>query len=106
MLKRGRTGQDDEKVRGPPGVALPSEEGERFLSQGTYMCGLTAMQGHSYLYSEDMDNPLLICKLLEQRERFAAELLCSYIIALICSEESRSRECFRPHRCLTLLRGH
>jgi hypothetical protein len=106
MLKRGRTGQDDEKVRGPPWVAIPSEKGERFLSEGAYVCGLASMQGDSYLYSEDMDDPLLICKLLEQSQRFAAELLCSYIIALVCSQESRSRECFRPHRCLTLLRGH
>src|SRR5689334_14633718 len=62
MLKRGRTCQDDEKVSGPPGVAIPSEEGERFFGQGENVCGLAAMQGHSYLYSEDMDDPLLICK--------------------------------------------
>src|SRR6266571_3409535 len=103
MLERGCTRQDDEEVSGPPGVALPSEEGERFLSQGEDVCRLTTMQGDSYLNSEDMDDPSLICKLLEQGESFAAELLCSYILALIRCEESRSRECFRPHRCLTLL---
>src|SRR5205823_3893041 len=96
MLKRGRTRQDDEEVSGPPGIAIPSEEGERFLSQGEDLCRLATMQGDSYLYSEDMHDTPLICKVLEQSERFAAELLCSYIITLIRSEKSRSRECFRP----------
>src|SRR5947209_6520735 len=103
VLERGRTRQDDEEVRGPPGVAVPSEEGEGFLSQGAYMCRLAMMQGDTYLHCQDMDDTLLICKLLEQGESLAAELLCSYIIALIRSKESRSRKCLRPHRCLTFL---
>src|SRR5437588_1195432 len=106
MLERGCTRQDDEEVSGPPGVAFPSEEGERFLSQREDMCRLTTMQGDSYLNSEDMDYTLLICELLEQGESFAAELLCSHIITLIRGEQSRRRERFRPHRRLTLLGGH
>jgi hypothetical protein len=86
MLERGCTRQDDEEVRGPPGVAFSSEEGERFLSQGEDVCRLTTMQGDSYLNSEDMDDTLLICELLEQGESLSAELFCSYIITLIRGE--------------------
>src|SRR6185312_5155268 len=83
MLERGCTRQDDEEVRGPPGVSIPSEESERFLSQGEDVCRLTTMQGDSYLNSEDMDDTLLICELLEQGESLSTELFCSHIIALI-----------------------
>ena len=76
MLERGCTRQDDEEVSGPPGVAVPSEEGERFLSQGEDVCRLTTMQGDSYLNSEDMDDTFLIYELLEQGESLSAELFC------------------------------
>src|SRR5947209_17490682 len=64
ILERGCTCQDDEEVSGPPGVSIPSEEGERFLSQGEDVCRLATMQGDPYLYSKGMDDPLLICTLL------------------------------------------